>query len=76
MGFGIGTSGFGMGPRGMLDQFAGKEGQGGQAFNRQVVIRLLAYLRPYTRQMLFAFLRHAGRLWPDPAHAVFAQSRH
>ena len=56
MGFGIGTSGFGMGPRGMLDQFAGKEGQGGQAFNRQVVIRLLAYLRPYTRQMLFAFL--------------------
>jgi ABC-type multidrug transport system fused ATPase/permease subunit len=56
MGFGIGSSGYGMGPRSTLDQFAGGERPRGQVFNRQVVVRLLAYLRPFTRQMLLAFL--------------------
>lgn len=47
-----------MGPRGALDQFSGPEGKGelGQVFNRHVVRRLLAYLRPYGRQMGLAFL--------------------
>lgn len=58
MGFGIGVSGPSMGPRGALDQFSGPEGKGelGQVFNRHVVRRLLAYLRPYGRQMGLAFL--------------------
>jgi ABC-type multidrug transport system fused ATPase/permease subunit len=56
MGFGIGASSPSMGPRNALDQFSGGEDHRGQVFNRQVVVRLLAYLRPYTRQMLFAFL--------------------
>jgi len=55
MGFGIGTGGYGMGPGRTLDIFAGGERQRGQVFNRQVVVRLLAYLRPFTRQMLIAF---------------------
>jgi ABC-type multidrug transport system fused ATPase/permease subunit len=55
MGFGIGTGGYGMGPRRTLDVFSGGERQRGQVFNRQVVARLLAYLRPYARQMLLAF---------------------
>jgi ABC-type multidrug transport system fused ATPase/permease subunit len=56
MGFGIGISGTGMGPRGALENFAeGQDGRG-KVFNRQVVVRLLAYLRPYARQMAFAFL--------------------
>ncbi len=56
MGFGIGASGFGMGPRGALENFAGGEDERGKVFNRRVVVRLLAYLRPYLRQMTFAFL--------------------
>ena len=56
MGFSIGTGGFGMGPRGALDQFSGGTDTRGQVFNRQVVLRLLSYLRPYSRQMLTAFL--------------------
>jgi len=56
MGFGIGISGTGMGPRGALENFAEGEDGRGKVFNRQVVVRLLAYLRPYARQMSFAFL--------------------
>lgn len=56
MGFGIGVSTPGMGPRGALDQFSTGENRGGQVFNQRVVIRLLAYLRPYRRQMVLAFL--------------------
>jgi ABC-type multidrug transport system fused ATPase/permease subunit len=55
MGFGIGTGGLGMGPRGALDKFSGGEDSRGQVFNRRVVVRLLGYLRPYARQMLLAF---------------------
>ena len=60
MGFGIGVSNPGMGPRGALDHFSGGQDQRGQVFNRRVVIRLLAYLRPYTKQMAGAFLAMLG----------------
>ena len=56
MGFGIGVSSPGMGPRGALDQFSTGEDRGGQVYDQRVFIRLLAYLRPYTRQMALAFL--------------------
>jgi len=56
MGFGIGISSPGMGPRGALDSFAHGDDQRGTAFNPRVVARLLAYLRPYARQMGLAFL--------------------
>ena len=55
MGFGIGVSSPGMGPRGIIEQFSGPD-QRGAVFNRRVVVRLLAYLRPYKKQMLLAFL--------------------
>lgn len=60
MGFGIGVSSPGMGPRGALDQFSGGQDTRGQVFNRRVVTRLLAYLRPYARQMAVAFLAMLG----------------
>jgi ABC-type multidrug transport system fused ATPase/permease subunit len=60
MGFGIGSSSVSMGPRHALDQFSGGEDSRGQVFNRQVVLRLLAYLRPYRRQMAFALLAMLG----------------
>ncbi len=62
MGFGIGVSSPGMGPRGALGQFSpegsgdGKSRRLGQLFNRRVITRLLVYLRPYRRQMGLAFL--------------------
>jgi ABC-type multidrug transport system fused ATPase/permease subunit len=57
MGFCIGSSGgFTMGPRGALENFSGGTDTRGQVFNRRVVLRLLAYLRPYARQMLYAFI--------------------
>jgi ATP-binding cassette, subfamily B, multidrug efflux pump len=56
MGFGIGVSNPGMGPRGLLEDFGTQVDHRGQAFNRRVVFRLLAYLRPYKRQMALAFL--------------------
>jgi len=60
MGFGIGSSAPSMGPRHVLDQFSGGEDHRGQVFNPQVVVRLLSYLRPYRRQMLFAFTAMLG----------------
>src|SRR5512145_389570 len=56
MGFSIGVAGSGMGPRGALSQFSSEEDQRGVVFNRRVVVRLLAYLRPYGKQMALAFL--------------------
>jgi ABC-type multidrug transport system fused ATPase/permease subunit len=57
MGFGIGVSGAGgMGPRGALDHFASTQDNRGQVFNRKVVVRLLAFLHPYKKQMALAFL--------------------
>jgi ATP-binding cassette subfamily B multidrug efflux pump len=54
MGFGIGVSNPNMGPRGALDSFSGEDRRGA-AFNPRVVSRLLAYLRPYSKQMALAF---------------------
>lgn len=52
---GAGGSGFGGGPRGMIENFGGKQG-GGRAFDRRVVTRLLAYLGPHRKLMALAFL--------------------
>ncbi len=60
MGFGIGVSNPGMGPRGALDHYSGGQDTRGIAFNPQVVTRLLGYLRPYRRQMGLAFLAMLG----------------
>ncbi len=54
MSFSIGTTGPRMGPRGALDRFGDKVE--GRAFNPRVVLRLLAYLRPYWRRMAAAFV--------------------
>ena len=56
MSFGIGVSSPGMGPRGAMENFAEGDGKGGQVFNRRVVVRMLVYLRPYTRMMSLAFV--------------------
>ena len=45
MSFSIGSSGAGMGPRGALRRF-GDEKEG-KAFDRRVVRRMLAYLKPH-----------------------------
>jgi ATP-binding cassette, subfamily B, multidrug efflux pump len=55
MSFGIGMAGPQMGPGGMLDQF-GDGDRRGAVFNPHVVRRLTAFLLPYKREMLFAFL--------------------
>jgi ATP-binding cassette subfamily B multidrug efflux pump len=53
MSFSIGASSANMGPRGALNKFgAEKEGR---FFNLRVVWRMLAYLRPYRKQMVAAF---------------------
>jgi len=44
-----------MGPRHALDAFGGKEAESGGVFNRRVVVRMLAFLRPHRRKMLAAF---------------------
>jgi ATP-binding cassette, subfamily B, multidrug efflux pump len=54
MGFSIGAAGAGMGPRNALDSFSEKVE--GQAFNPQIIRRLLVFIRPYTLQMTAAFL--------------------
>ncbi|HNZ13784.1 MAG TPA: ABC transporter ATP-binding protein [Anaerolineaceae bacterium] len=56
MGFGIGISSPGMGPRGALDSFATETDERGKVFNRRVVVRLLTYLRPYAGKMALAFV--------------------
>lgn len=55
MGFGIGVSSAGMGPRGAMRNFAGNEEEG-QIFNKRVIGRMLVYLRPYSRFMVLGFL--------------------
>ncbi len=54
MGFSIGSTSPGMGPRGALDRFGDKVE--GSAFNLRVVLRLLQYIMPYWLQMLLAFV--------------------
>jgi ABC-type multidrug transport system fused ATPase/permease subunit len=56
MGFGIGVSGSGMGPRNAMESFAEGDGKRGQVFNPRVVTRMLIYLRPYTKIMALAFV--------------------
>lgn len=48
-----GGPGFG-GPRGMIQSFG--QGQRGRAFDRQIVARLLTYLRPHRHAMVLALL--------------------
>lgn len=57
MGFSIGASGsnFGGGPRGIIENFGGKQG-GGRAFDRRIFMRLLAYIKPHGKLMAVAFL--------------------
>jgi ABC-type multidrug transport system fused ATPase/permease subunit len=59
MSFGIGMAGPQMGPGGVLDQFGGGDHRG-TAFNPKVAARLLAYLKPYWRQILLAFVAMVG----------------
>jgi ATP-binding cassette subfamily B multidrug efflux pump len=53
MSFSIGSSTSRMGPRGAIESFG--EGEEGRAFDRRVVVRMLAYLRPHGRRMAAAF---------------------
>ena len=53
MSFSIGSTSAGMGPRRAMRDF-GEKG-GGRAFDRRVMARLLAYLRPHWRRMVLAF---------------------
>ncbi len=56
MGFGIGVSSSGMGPRGAMETFAEGEGKRGQVFNQRVVKRMLVYVRPFSKMMALAFV--------------------
>jgi ABC-type multidrug transport system fused ATPase/permease subunit len=53
MSFSIGSSGFGMGPRGAIETFGSAEAPGGK-YNPQVVRRMLGFLRPHWRRMALA----------------------
>ena len=55
MSFSIGTSSPGMGPRSALEHFGGNQREG-EMFNREVVQRMLQYLKPHRWKMLVAFL--------------------
>ncbi len=54
MSFSIGSTSAGMGPRHALNQFGSGEGTGRKGFNFRVVVRMLAFLRPYRWKMLAA----------------------
>jgi ATP-binding cassette subfamily B multidrug efflux pump len=54
MGFSIGSTSPGMGPRGALERFGDQVE--GSAFNLRVVLRLLRYILPYWQRMLLAFV--------------------
>ena len=54
MSFSIGSSGFNMSPRGAIRDVG--SGEGGRAFDPQIVRRLLAFVRPYWQRMALAFL--------------------
>ena len=53
MSFSIGSSSSGMGPRSVLEHFGGNQREG-EMFNREVVRRMLQYLRPHRLKMSFA----------------------
>ncbi|MGA9350035.1 MAG: ABC transporter ATP-binding protein [Anaerolineae bacterium] len=54
MSFSIGTSSAGVGPGRMMRSFG--EAAEGKAFDHRIVVRLLAFLRPYWRRMVAAFV--------------------
>jgi len=56
MSFSIGSSTFGMGPRSTLEDFGSTGAQGGEVYNRKVISRMLAYLRPHQWKMLSALV--------------------
>lgn len=56
MGFGIGVSSPGMGPRGAMESFSAGDDQRGQIYNRRVVNRMLVYLRPHRKMMALGFV--------------------
>ena len=56
MGFGIGVSSSGMGPRNAMESFAEGDGKKGTIYNPHVMRRMLVYLRPYTHMMAIAFV--------------------
>lgn len=60
MSFNIGTPGFRIGPRGALDSFGSVPEEQGAIFKPHVARRLLAYLRPYWKQMGAALLCMLG----------------
>ena len=55
MTFSIGSTRLGMGPRGALEDFGGKDVEEGAFWNSRVITRMLAYLRPYRWHMAGAF---------------------
>ncbi|MBN1138523.1 MAG: ABC transporter ATP-binding protein [Anaerolineae bacterium] len=55
MSFSIGATSANMGPRGAIESFGDGADEGGRAFDRHLVLRLLAYLKPYSRRMAAAF---------------------
>ena len=63
-----------MGPGGVLESFGEKAE--GRAFNPRVALRLLAFLRPYWRQMARGAGADAGLLVPDAGRALPGQGRH
>lgn len=56
MGFGIGVSSPGMGPRGALEDFSSGDEANQKGFDRHILRRLLAFLLPYKGRMLLALL--------------------
>ncbi len=54
MSFSIGSTSPNMGPRGVLRNFGQEEK--GRAFNRQVIVRMMGFLRPYWRQMTLSLI--------------------
>lgn len=56
MGFGIGVSNPGMGPRGLLEDFSNGVEKQDQVFDRNILWRLLLFLKPYARQMTAAMM--------------------
>jgi ABC-type multidrug transport system fused ATPase/permease subunit len=55
MSFNIGGGGLRMGPRGALREF-GQEEKEGKLFDGRLLVRMLAFLRPYRRRMVLAFV--------------------
>src|SRR5512139_753382 len=55
MTFSIGSGSSGMGPGGALEAFGGQPDQG-RGIDRRILVRLLAYLKPYWQRMAVALV--------------------